>query len=70
LSRFIFEPVTAIALRVNEWIPQGDGELARAAAASGRLALAAARAPAAPLLVTLAAVLALAVGLFAPGLFR
>jgi NADH-quinone oxidoreductase subunit L len=70
LSRFIFEPVAAITVRVSEWIPQGDGELARAAAASGRLALAATRAPAVPLLVTLAVVLALAVGLFAPGLFR
>jgi hypothetical protein len=70
LSRFIFEPVAAITVRVNDWIPQGDGELARAAAASGRLALAAARAPAVPLMVMLAAVLAVAVGLFAPGLFR
>jgi NADH-quinone oxidoreductase subunit L len=70
LSRFIFEPVATITVRVNEWIPVRDAELARAAAASGRLALAAARAPALPLMVVLVAVLALAVGLFAPGLFR
>ena len=70
LSRFIFEPVEASTSRVDGWIPEGDGELARAAAASGRVALAAARAPATPLLVVLAVVLAVAVGLIAPGVFR
>jgi hypothetical protein len=69
-SRFLWEPIAAIAERVYEWIPEGDGGLAQAAAASGRLALAAARAPAVPLLVVIAAVLALAVGLATPGLFR
>jgi hypothetical protein len=70
LYRFIYAPVAAITVRVSEWIPQGDGELARASAASGRLALWAARAPAVPLLIALAAVLAIAVGLASPGLFR
>ena len=70
LYRFIYNPVAAITVRVSEWIPQGDGELARASAASGRLALWAARAPAVPLLIAVAAVLALAVGLASPGLFR
>jgi hypothetical protein len=70
LDRFIYAPVAAITVRVSEWIPQGDGELARASAASGRLALWAARAPAVPLLIALAAVLAIAVGLASPGLFR
>ncbi len=60
----------AITVRVSEWIPRGDGELARASAASGRLALWAARAPAVPLLIAIAAVLAIAVGLASPGLFR
>jgi NADH:ubiquinone oxidoreductase subunit 5 (subunit L)/multisubunit Na+/H+ antiporter MnhA subunit len=69
-SRFLSEPVGAITVLVSDWIPQGDGELARAAAASGRLALAAARVPAAPLLVALAAVLAIAVAILSPGLFR
>jgi hypothetical protein len=69
-SRFLWEPIAAITLRVYEWIPEGDGGLAEAAAVSGRLALAAARAPAVPLLVVIAAVLALAVGLATPGLFR
>jgi len=70
LSRFIFEPVAAIADALSDVIPQGDGELARAAAASGRFALAAARAPAVPLLVVIAALLAIAVGLLSPGLVR
>jgi NADH:ubiquinone oxidoreductase subunit 5 (subunit L)/multisubunit Na+/H+ antiporter MnhA subunit len=70
LSRFILEPVSAITKRVDEWIPAGDGGLARAAAASGQLALAAARAPAVPLLILLATLLALAIGLAAPGVHR
>jgi NADH:ubiquinone oxidoreductase subunit 5 (subunit L)/multisubunit Na+/H+ antiporter MnhA subunit len=69
-ARFLSEPVGVITVVVSDWIPQGDGDLARAAAASGRLALAAARAPAVPLLVALTAVLALAVALLSPGLFR
>jgi hypothetical protein len=70
LYRFIYAPVAAITVRVSEWIPRGDGELARASAASGRLGLWAARAPAVPLLIAIAAVLAIAVGLASPGLFR
>jgi NADH:ubiquinone oxidoreductase subunit 5 (subunit L)/multisubunit Na+/H+ antiporter MnhA subunit len=70
LTRFIFEPVAAIAVALNDLIPQGDGELARAAAASGRVALAAARAPAVPLLIVVAALLAIAIGLLSPGLIR
>ncbi len=69
-SRFLSEPVGVITVVVSDWIPQGDGDLARAAAASGRLALAAARTPAVPLLVAIAAVLAIAVALLSPGLFR
>jgi NADH:ubiquinone oxidoreductase subunit 5 (subunit L)/multisubunit Na+/H+ antiporter MnhA subunit len=69
-SRFIWAPVASITELVDDGIPQGDGELARAAAASGRLALAAARVPAVPLIVIIAAVLALVVGIASPGLFR
>ncbi len=69
-TRFISAPVTAVTLGLSDWIPQGDGDLARAAAASGRLALSVARVPALPLLVVLAVVLALAVGLAEPGLLR
>jgi NADH:ubiquinone oxidoreductase subunit 5 (subunit L)/multisubunit Na+/H+ antiporter MnhA subunit len=69
-SRFIAEPIAAIADHLSDWIQQGDGGLARAAAASGRLSLAAARAPAVALIVVLAAALAVAVGLLSPGVFR
>lgn len=69
-SRFILEPIAGITEHVDEWIPAGDGELGRAAAASGRLALAAARTPAVPLLILLAALLALVVGVASPGVLR
>jgi NADH:ubiquinone oxidoreductase subunit 5 (subunit L)/multisubunit Na+/H+ antiporter MnhA subunit len=69
-SRFIADPVGAITMFVHDWVLQSDGELAQAAAASGRLALAAARTPAAPLLVALAAMLTIAVAVLSPGLFR
>jgi multicomponent Na+:H+ antiporter subunit D len=70
LSRFVWAPIATITVRVNGWIPRGDSELARAAAASGRLALVAARAPAVSLLVIIVAVLAIVVGIASPGLFR
>jgi NADH:ubiquinone oxidoreductase subunit 5 (subunit L)/multisubunit Na+/H+ antiporter MnhA subunit len=69
-SRFLAEPVGVITVIVSDWIPQGDGDLARAAAASGRLALTAARTPAVPILVALAAILTIAVAVLSPGLFR
>lgn len=69
-SRFIWAPIASVTERVDDGIPQADGELATAAAASGRLALAVARMPAVPLLVIIAAVLALTVGIASPGLFR
>jgi formate hydrogenlyase subunit 3/multisubunit Na+/H+ antiporter MnhD subunit len=69
-SRFIAEPVGAITMFVHDWVIQSDGDVARAAAASGRLALAAARTPAVPLLVALLALLTVAVALLSPGLFR
>ena len=69
-ARFIWAPIASLTERVEDGIPQGDGEVARAAAASGRLALAAARTPAVPLLVIIAAVLAIVVGIATPGLFR
>src|SRR4029077_1112233 len=69
-ARFLSEPVGVITVVVSDWIPQGDGDLARAVASSGRLALAAARQPAVPLLVAVAAGLTIAVALLSPGLFR
>ncbi|HYM98002.1 MAG TPA: proton-conducting transporter membrane subunit [Candidatus Sulfotelmatobacter sp.] len=70
LERFLVAPSVDIARRVDLWLPSGDGAVARFATASGRLASAGGRLPALPLLVLLAAVLALVVGLAAPGLVR
>src|SRR5258708_1101578 len=69
-ARFISEPIGTITDRVGDGILAGDLGLARAAAASGRLALATARAPAVPLVVIVVALLALVVGLVTPGVFR
>ena len=69
-ARFISEPIGTITDRVDDGIMAGDWGLARAAAASGRLALATARAPAVPLIILVVALLALVVGLITPGVFR
>jgi hypothetical protein len=69
-DRFLIEPFTDVARRFGDWIPAGDGALGRFTAASGQLALAAARAPAIPVVVVLAAVLALVFALVAPGVGR
>jgi NADH:ubiquinone oxidoreductase subunit 5 (subunit L)/multisubunit Na+/H+ antiporter MnhA subunit len=70
LGRRIDAPTAAA--RVGEWIQAGDSTLGRAATTSGRLAFLLARAPAsAPaLLILVAALLALAVALLTPGLYR
>jgi len=70
VDRFLVAPTTGIARLLGDWIPEGDGALGRFATASGQLALASARAPALPLLIVLAVVLAVAVALFAPGVAR
>jgi hypothetical protein len=70
IDRFIIAPVLEIAGRTGEWIPAGDGKVGRAAVASGWLALGAARAPVLPVVVVLAVLLAVAVGLLSPGVFR
>ncbi len=70
VDRFLVAPVTDIARRVGDWISDGDGALGRFATTSGQLALAVARAPAAPLLVVLAVVFAVVFALVAPGVAR
>jgi NADH:ubiquinone oxidoreductase subunit 5 (subunit L)/multisubunit Na+/H+ antiporter MnhA subunit len=67
VDRFLVAPVTDLAHRIDVWLPAGDGALGRAAEASGRAAASTTRVPALPLLLLLAAVLALVVGLVAPG---
>ena len=70
IDRFLIGPTTGIAARFGDWIPAGDGAIGRFTTTSGRLALAASRAPAVPLVIVLAVVLALVFALVAPGVAR
>jgi NADH:ubiquinone oxidoreductase subunit 5 (subunit L)/multisubunit Na+/H+ antiporter MnhA subunit len=70
VGRFLIAPTLDIARRLGDWIPAGDGALGRFTITSGQLVLAAARAPAIPLVVVLAVVLALVLALVAPGVAR
>jgi NADH:ubiquinone oxidoreductase subunit 5 (subunit L)/multisubunit Na+/H+ antiporter MnhA subunit len=70
VDRFVFSPMVDIASRTDGWIPAGDGEVGRAAVASGRFAVAVTRAPVLPLMILLAVLLAVLIGLVSPGVFR
>ncbi len=70
VDRFLVAPVTDIARRIGDWIPEGDAALGRFATASGQLALAAVRAPVLPTVILLAIVLAVIFALAAPGIVR
>jgi hypothetical protein len=70
VSRFVFAPVLDLTGRTGEWVPAGDGDLGRAAVASGRFATAFTRAPTLPLLILLAVLLAVVIGVLSPGVFR
>ena len=69
-DRFLVAPVVDIARRLGDWIPAGDGALGRFTTASGQLASSAVRAPALPVVVLIAIVLAVAIALVAPGIPR
>ena len=70
IDRFLIAPTTEIARRLGDGIPAGDGALGRATTTSGQLALAAARAPALPVLIVIAVALALLFAIVAPGVAR
>ena len=70
IDRFLIAPSLDLARRFGDWVPAGDGALGRFAAATGQVALAAGRAPAVPIVVALAIVLAVAFALAAPGIVR
>ena len=70
VSRFVVEPAVGIAIGTEGWAPQRDDTLGRSAVATGRLAAAGARAPVLPVVLVLAVVLAIAVALLSPGVFR
>jgi hypothetical protein len=69
-ERFLAEPVTDLTRRIDRWLPAADSALGRLAYSSGRLAAGSSRAPALPVIILLAVVLALAAGLLAPGVLR
>ena len=70
IDRFVIGPATDVARRLGDGIPAGDGAVGRVTTTSGRLALAAARLPAMPVVIVLAVVLALVFALVAPGVAR
>jgi len=70
VERFLVAPSVDIARRYGGWVPGGEGALGRVASAAGQLAVASSRAPALPILVGLAVVLALVLALAAPGIVR
>jgi NADH:ubiquinone oxidoreductase subunit 5 (subunit L)/multisubunit Na+/H+ antiporter MnhA subunit len=70
VDRFLVAPWTDIARRAGDWIPAGDGRLGRFATSTGQLLSGAGRAPALPVVLLLAIVLAVAFALVVPGLAR
>ena len=70
LDRFVVVPSFKVVDRATEWIPAGDGAIARASLMSGRLATTAVRAPAVPVLVVMTVLLALLIALLSPGVLR
>jgi NADH:ubiquinone oxidoreductase subunit 5 (subunit L)/multisubunit Na+/H+ antiporter MnhA subunit len=70
VDRFVVEPAASLADGTSEWIPTRDDALGRSAVAAGRFAAAAARLPALPAVILLAVLLAAALALVSPGVFR
>jgi NADH:ubiquinone oxidoreductase subunit 5 (subunit L)/multisubunit Na+/H+ antiporter MnhA subunit len=70
IERFLVAPSIDIARRYGGWVPGREGALGRVASAAGQLAVASSRAPALPILVGVAVVLALVLALAAPGIAR
>lgn len=69
-GRFVVGPAVSIAAGTDEWSVVRDDALGLSVVATGRLAALAARVPLVPAVVILAVVLAVALGLLSPGLFR
>jgi NADH:ubiquinone oxidoreductase subunit 5 (subunit L)/multisubunit Na+/H+ antiporter MnhA subunit len=70
-DRFLVAPLVTIASRLDgRWIPAGEGGIAAALDAAGRLAVAGGRLPVLPVAIAIAVVLAVVVGLVSPGVFK
>ena len=70
VDRFVLTPVTAIAGHTDRLVSRGDEGLAGAVESTGRLAALAPRLSGLPVLILVAVILAVAVGLIAPGVLR
>jgi NADH:ubiquinone oxidoreductase subunit 5 (subunit L)/multisubunit Na+/H+ antiporter MnhA subunit len=70
VDRFLFAPLIDIATRTDRWMSRGDGGIVSAVEATGRLGALGSRLPGLPVAILAAVILALVVGLFAPGVFR
>jgi hypothetical protein len=70
VDRFVVGPAEGLATGTGEWIPARDDALGRSAIVTGRLAAAAARAPALPMVFLAAVLLAVVLALISPGVFR
>lgn len=70
LGRFVFGPTGGIAGGLAEGLPQLESSLGASLLVSGRLALAATALPLLSVLLVLAVLLAYALGLLSPGLYR
>jgi NADH:ubiquinone oxidoreductase subunit 5 (subunit L)/multisubunit Na+/H+ antiporter MnhA subunit len=70
-DRFLVAPVALIGSRIDaRWIPAGEGGLAGALDATGRLVVAGNRLPVVPVLIVIVVVLTVVVGLVAPGVVK
>jgi NADH:ubiquinone oxidoreductase subunit 5 (subunit L)/multisubunit Na+/H+ antiporter MnhA subunit len=69
-GRFVVGPAAGIAAGTDEWSMVRDDALGLSAVATGRLAALAARVPVVPAIILLAVLLAVALGLLSPGVFR
>ena len=70
VDRFLFNPLTDLATRTDGWFSRGDEVIAGAVEDTGRLVAAGPRLPALPIAILAAVILAVVVGLVAPGVLR
>ena len=70
VDRFVIDPAEGLAVGTGEWIPTRDDALGRSVVFTGRLAAAAVRAPLLPAVIVLAVLLAAAMAIMSPGVFR
>lgn len=70
VDRFLVAPATDLASRSGDGLAGGDERLGRALSVAGRMAGATTRAPALPVVILLAVLLAIVIGVITPGIFR